>query len=181
MSSAPDDGEAMKPLVVRANEAGKPHELKLKVEIRRDDIALVVKVDGLRLTAETCVTCPLGLVSILGGPDKRKSFTCDCGDGRCSSGRIPHSFNVERRGDELIWSRTNYPAGSSSVTFDYHQACVEVCRALLELKTAVDAHPNGIESFAGMMPGKFTYDELLSCIEQSKLMVEKGANSASKA
>ena len=65
MSSAPDDGEAMKPLVVRANEAGKPHELKHKVEIRRDDIALVVKVDGLRLTAETCVTCPLGLVSIL--------------------------------------------------------------------------------------------------------------------
>ena len=67
------------------------------------------------------------------------------------------------------------------MTFDYHQACVEVCRALLELKTAVDAHPNGIESFAGMMPGKFTYDELLSCIERSKLMVAKGANSASKA
>jgi len=170
-----------KPLVVRANEAGKPHELKLKVEIRRDDIALVVKVDGLRLTAETCVTCPLGLVSILGGPDKRKSFTCDCGEVGCSSARAPHSFNVERRSDELIWSRTNYPERGSSVTFDYHQACVAVCDALVQLKTAVEAHPNGIASCGNMMPGKFTYEELLSCIEQSKLMVEKGANSASKA
>ena len=180
MSSAPDDGETYKPLVVKGAGVGRPSELKLKVEVRRDDIALVVKVDGMKLTAESCVTCPLGLVSILGGPEKRKNFTCDCGDGRCSSGRIPHSFNVERRGDELIWSRTNYPAGSSSVSFDHHQACVAVCRALLELKAAVDAHPNGIDSCAGMMPGKFTYDELLSCIEQSKLMVAKGAKRADK-
>jgi hypothetical protein len=181
MSSAPDDVEPYKPLVVKRAGVGQQSELKLKVEVRRDDIALVVKVDGMKLTAETCVTCPLGLVSILGGPEKRKNFTCDCGDGRCSSGRIPHSFNVERRGDELIWSRTNYPARSSSVSFDYHQACVAVCEALLELKTAVDAHPSGIDSCAGMMPGKFTYDELLSCIEQSKLMVAKGSRPADKA
>ena len=180
MSSAPDDGETYKPLVVKSAGVGNPSELKLKVEVRHDEIALVVKVDGMKLTAETCVTCPLGLVSILDGPEKRKNFTCDCGDGRCSSGRIPHSFNVERRGDELIWSRTNYPAGSSSVWFDHHQACVAVCEALLELKTAVDAHPKGIDSCASMMPGKFTYDELLSCIEQSKLMVAKGAKSADK-
>jgi hypothetical protein len=32
-----------------------------------------------------------------------------------------------------------------------------------------------------MMPGKFTYDELLSCIEQSKLMVAKGSKPADKA
>ncbi|MCX8489041.1 MAG: hypothetical protein ORN22_08035 [Opitutales bacterium] len=181
MSSAPDDGETYKLLVVKGAGVGKPSDLKLKVEVRRDDIALVVKVDGMKLTAETCVTCPLGLVSILGGPEKRKNFTCDCGDGRCSSGRIPHSFNVERRGDELIWSRTNYPAGSSSVSFDHHQACVAVCEALLELKSAVDAHPKGIDSCAGMMPGKFTYEELLSCIEQSKLMVAKGSKPVEKA
>jgi hypothetical protein len=152
-----------------------PSELKLKVEVRHDEIALVVNVDGLKLAAETCVTCPLGLVSILGGPEKRKNFTCDCAEARCSSGRIPHTFNVERRGDELICSRTNYPARSSSVSFDHHQACVAVCEALLELKAVVDAHPDGIASCAGMMPGKFTYDELLSCIEQSKLLVAKGA------
>ena len=175
MSSSPDDGEALRSPNLAGSVARMPSELKLMVEVRRDDIALVVKVDGMKLTAETCVTCPLGLVSILGCPEKRKNFTCDCGDGRCSSGRIPHSFNVERRGDELIWSRTNYPARSSSVSFDYHQACVAVCEALLELKTAVDAHPSGIDSCAGMMPGKFTYDELLSCIEQSRLLVAKGA------
>lgn len=182
MSSSPDDGEALiSPTILEGSVARKRSELKLKVELRRDELALVVKVDGMKLTAETCVTCPLGLVWILGGPEKRKNFTCDCGDGRCSSGRIPHSFNVERRGDELIWSRTNYPAGSSSVSFDHHQACVAVCEALLELKTAVDAHPNGIDSCAGMMPGKFTYDELLSCIERSKLMVAKGSKPADKA
>jgi hypothetical protein len=117
----------------------------------------------------------LGLVSILGGPAQRRIFTCDCGEARCSSGRIPHAFNVERRGDELIWSRTNYPAGSSSVSFDHHQACVAACQALLELKAAVDAHPDGIASCAAMMPGKFTYDELLGCIEQSKLLVAQRA------
>jgi len=175
MSSSPDDGEALRSPNLAGSVARMPSELKLKVEVRHDEIALVVNVDGLKLAAETCVTCPLGLVSILGGPEKRKNFTCDCGDGRCSSGRIPHSFNVERRGDELIWSRTNYPARSSSVSFDHHQACVAVCEALLELKTAVDAHAGGIDSCARMMPGKFTYDELLSCIEQSKLMVAKGA------
>jgi len=174
MSSAPDDGETYKPLVVKSTAPTLQSELKLKVEVHRDEIALLVKVDGLKLTAETCVSCPLGLVSILGGPERRKYFTCDCGESRCSSARIPHAFNVERRGDELIWSRTNYPAPSSSVTFDHHQACVAVCEALLELKTAVDAHPNGIASCASMMPGKFTYEELLSCIEQSKLLVAKG-------
>ena len=97
------------------------------------------------------------------------------GESPIGSGRIQHSFNVERRGEELIWSRTNYPAGRSSVTFDYHQACVAVCEALLELKTAVDAHPDGIRSCASMMPGKFTYDELLSCIDQSKRMVAESA------
>jgi hypothetical protein len=175
MSSFPDDWEALEPLVVQGVGAGQQSELKLKVIVRHNDIALVVKVDGLKLIAETCVTCPLGLVSILGGPEKRKIFTCDCGDGRCSSGRIPHAFNVERRGDELIWSRTNYPAGSSSVSFDHHQACVAVCEALLELKAAIDAHPDGIASCAGIMPGKFTYEELLSCIEQSKLLAGKQA------
>ena len=60
------------------------------------------------------------------------------------------------------------------MTFDHHQAWVAVCEALLELKAAVDAHPNGIASCASMMPGKFTYEELLSCIEQSKLLVAKG-------
>ena len=60
MSSAPDDGETYKPLVVKGAGVGNPSELKLKVEVRRDEIALVVKVDGMKLTAETCVTCPLG-------------------------------------------------------------------------------------------------------------------------
>jgi hypothetical protein len=170
MSSFPDDGEALKPLVVQGVGAGQQSELRLKVVVRHNDIALMVKVDGLKLVAETCVSCPLGLVSILGGSERRKVFTCDCGAGRCSGGRIAHTFNVERRGDELIWSRTNYPAGISSVTFDHHQACVAVCEALLELKAAVDAHPDGIASCAGIMPGKFTYEELLSCIEQSKTL-----------
>ena len=150
-------------------------DLQLKVIVRRDEVAMVVNVDGMKLTAETCVTCPLGLVTILGGPEKRRIFTCDCDGGRCSSARIPHAFNVERRGDDLIWSRTNYPAGSSSVAFDHHQACVAVCDALLELKAAVDAHPGGIASCAGMMPGKFTYEELLSCIEQSKRLAGRVA------
>ena len=180
MSSAPDDGVSYRPLIVKSGALGLPSELKLKVEVHHDEIALLVKVDGLKLTAETCVSCPLGLVSILGGPETRKYFTCDCGESRCASARIPHAFNVERRGDELIWSRTNYPAPSSSVTFDHHQACVAVCEALLELKAAFDTHPNGIASCASMMPGKFTYEELLSCIEQSKLLVAKGAKSADK-
>jgi hypothetical protein len=170
MSSFPDDGEALGSLVAKDVIAVRHSELRLKVIVRHNDIALVVKVDGLKLVAESCVTCPLGLVSILGGSAKRKVFTCDCGGERCSGGRIAHTFNVERRGDELIWSRTNYPAGISSVTFDHHQACVAVCEALLELKTAVDAHPDGIASCAGIMPGKFTYEELLSCIEQSKTL-----------
>ena len=175
MSSAPDDGEPVRPLVVKAVGTGQCSVLKLKVLVHHDEIALVVQVDGMKLTAEICVTCPLGLVSILGGSTRRKIFTCDCGEGRCASGRIPHSFNVERRGDELIWSRTNYPTGSSSVSFDHHQACVAVCQALLELKAAVDAHPDGIASCASIMPGKFTYDELLSCIEQSKLLAAQKA------
>jgi hypothetical protein len=175
MSSAPDDGETYKPLAVKGVGAVQRSELKLKVVVLHDDIALIANVDGLKLIAETCVTCPLGLVSILGGPAQRKIFTCDCGEARCSSGRIPHAFNVERRGDELIWSRTNYPAGSSSVSFDHHQACVAVCEALLELKAAVDAHPDGIASCAGIMPGKFTYEDLLSCIEQSKRLAGKRA------
>ena len=57
MTSAPDDGEPYKPLVVKGAGVGNPSELKLKVEVRRDEIALVVKVDGMKLTAETCVTC----------------------------------------------------------------------------------------------------------------------------
>jgi len=180
MSSAPADGVSFKPLALSADGVGSPSLLKLKVEVRRDELALVVDIDGMKLTAETCVTCPLGLVSILGGPVKRKNFTCDCGETRCSSSRIPHAFSVERRGEELIWSRNNYPGTSSSVTFDHHQACVAVCAALLELKAAVDAHPDGIASCASMMPGKFTYEELLSCIEQSKrLVAEAGAKRAS--
>jgi hypothetical protein len=154
---------------------GLKSDLKLKVVVQRDEVALVVNVDGMKLTAETCVTCPLGLVSVLGGPERRRIFTCDCDDGRCAGARIPHAFNVERRGDDLIWSRTNYPAGSSSVAFDHHQACVAVCEALQELKSAVDAHPGGIASCAGMMPGKFTYEELLSCIEQSKRLAGRVA------
>jgi hypothetical protein len=50
MSSAPDDGETYKPLVVKGAGVGNPSELKLKVEVRRDEIALVVKVDGMKLT-----------------------------------------------------------------------------------------------------------------------------------
>jgi hypothetical protein len=153
---------------------GPRSELKVKVVIRPDDIVLVVKVDGMKLTAETCVTCPLGLVSVLGGAEKRRVFTCDCDGGRCASARLLHFFNVERHGDALIWSRTNYPAGRSSVAFDHHQACVAVCEALLELKAAVDVHPGGIDSCAGLMPGSFTYEELLSCIEQSKRLAGKG-------
>ena len=175
MTSSPDDGEVLKCPALDVAGARKPSELKLKVELRRDVIALVVNVDGLKLAAETCVTCPLGLVSILGGPEIRRNFTCESARSGCSGGRIQHSFNVERRGEELIWSRTNYPAGRSSVTFDYHQACVAVCEALLELKTAVDAHPDGISSCASMMPGQFTYDELQSCIDQSKRMVAESA------
>jgi hypothetical protein len=175
MSSTPDDGVNFKPLVLSGVRVGTPSLLKLKVEVRLDELALVVNVDGLKLTAETCVTCPLGLVSILRGSSKRKNFTCDCGDTRCSSSRIPHAFNVERRGAELIWSRTSYPGSSSAVTFVHHQACVAVCAALLELKAAVDAHPNWIASCASMMPGKFTYEELLSCIEQSKRLVAEAA------
>ena len=53
MSSAPDDGETYKPLVVKGAGVGNPSELKLKVEVRHDEIALVVKVDGMKLTAET--------------------------------------------------------------------------------------------------------------------------------
>lgn len=83
-------------MVVKSVGVGKQSELRLKVEVRPDDIALVVKVDGMKLTAETCVTCPLGLVSILGGPEKRKNFACDCGDGRCSSGRIPAASPAAR-------------------------------------------------------------------------------------
>jgi hypothetical protein len=154
---------------------GPRSELTLKVVVRPDDVALVVKVDGMRVAAETCVTCPLGLVSVLGGPEKRRLFTCDCDGGRCASARLPHFFNVERSGDALIWSRTNYPAGRSSVAFDHHQACVAVCEALLELKSVVDAHPGGIASCAGMMPRKFTYEELLSCIEQSKRLAGRAA------
>jgi hypothetical protein len=52
---------------------------------------------------------------------------------------------------------------------------VAVCEALLELKSAVDAHPGGIASCTGMMPGKFTYEELLSCIEQSKRLAGRAA------
>ena len=150
-------------------------ELKLKVVVRPDDIALEVNVDGMRVASETCVTCPLGLVSVLGGAEKRRVFTCDCDGGRCASARLPHFFNVERNEDALIWSRTNYPAGRSSVAFDHHQACVAVCEALLELKAAVDAHPGGIASCSGMMPGKFTYEELLGCIEQSKRLAGRAA------
>ena len=39
----------------------------------------------------------------------------------------------------------------------------------------MDAHPNGIASRASMMPGKFTYEELLSYIEQSKRLVAEAA------
>jgi hypothetical protein len=155
--------------------AGKLSALKLSIQVRHDDIALIVEVDGLKVVAEACVACPHGLVSILGATARRNLFCCEGAAVRCASARIAHSFNVERRGDELIWTRTNYPAGSSSVSFDHHQACVAVCQALLELKAAVDAHPDGIASCAAMMPGKFTYDELLSCIEQSKLLVAQAA------
>jgi hypothetical protein len=173
MSSAPDDGETYKPFVVEGVGAGQRSELKLKVVVRPDDIALEVNVDGMRVAAATCVTCPLGLVSVLGGAEKLRVFTCDCDGGSCASARLPHFFNVERSGDMLIWSRTNYPAGRRSVAFDHHQACVAVCEALTELKSAVDAHPDGIASCAGIMPGKFTYDELLSCIAQSKRLAGK--------
>jgi hypothetical protein len=175
MLSSPDDGEADKSLIVKSAGRCKSSELKLKVEVRGPVIALVVNVDGMKLTAETCVACPHGLLSILGGSEIRKKFTCDCDYGHCASRQDRHLFNVMRHGEELIWSRTNYPAGSSSVAFDYRQACVEVCAALLELKAAVDAHPAGIASCAGMMPCKFTYDELLSCIEQAKQLVAKRA------
>jgi hypothetical protein len=169
------DGVTSAPVVVRSAGPPRRSELKLKVRARHDEVALVVKVDGLRLDAEACVTCPLGLVSILGGAAQRKVFTCERESGCCAGRGIAHAFNVERRGDALIWTRTNYPAGSSSVTFDHHQACVEVCRALLELKSAVDAAPGGIGSCVGVMPAKFSYAELLDCIEQSRRMAAASA------
>jgi hypothetical protein len=167
--------DAKEPERRAASKGGKLSALKLSIQVRHDDIALIVEVDGLKVVAEACVACPHGLVSILGATARRNLFCCEGAAVRCASARIAHSFNVERRGDELIWTRTNYPAGSSSVSFDHHQACVAVCQALLELKAAVDAHPDGIASCAAMMPGKFTYDELLSCIEQSKLLVAQKA------
>jgi hypothetical protein len=51
----------------------------------------------------------------------------------------------------------------------------DVCEASLELKAAVDAHPDGIASCAGIMPGKFTHEDLLSCIEQSKRLAGRAA------
>lgn len=38
-------------MVVKSVGVGKQSELRLKVEVRPDDIALVVKVDGMKLTA----------------------------------------------------------------------------------------------------------------------------------
>lgn len=150
-------------------------ELRLRVETRSDAFALVIEVDGRRVAAETCVTCPLGLVSALAGPERRRDFTCEGGGAPCASRRQPHAFNVEPRGPDLIWSRTNYPGTSRSVTFDRHQACVAVCAALLELKAAVDADPAGMARCAKMMPGAFTYDDLLRCIERSRRMVAESA------
>jgi hypothetical protein len=150
-------------------------ELRLRVETRNDAFALVVEVDGRRVAAETCVTCPLGLVSALAGPERRRDFTCEGEGAPCASRRQPHAFNVERRGPALIWSRTNYPGTSRSVAFDRHQACVAVCAALLELKAAVDADPAGMARCAKMMPGEFTYDDLLHCIERSRRMVAESA------
>jgi hypothetical protein len=77
MSSAPDDGETYKPLAVKGVGAVQRSELKFKVVVLHDDIALIANVDGMKLIAEICVTCPLGLVSILGGPAQRRIFTCD--------------------------------------------------------------------------------------------------------
>lgn len=37
MSSAPGDAETYKPLVVKGVRVGKPSELKLKVDVRRDE------------------------------------------------------------------------------------------------------------------------------------------------
>lgn len=56
MSSAPADGVSFKPLALSADGVGSPSLLKLKVEVRRDELALVVDIDGMKLTAETCVT-----------------------------------------------------------------------------------------------------------------------------
>jgi hypothetical protein len=150
-------------------------ELRLRVETRSDAFALVVEVDGRRVAAETCVTCPLGLVSALAGPERRRDFTCEGGGAPCASRRQPHAFNVEPSGPDLIWSRTNYPGTSRSVTFDRHQACVAVCAALLELKAAIDADPAGMARCAKMMPGEFTYDDLLRCIERSRRLAAESA------
>jgi hypothetical protein len=152
-----------------------PSELRLRVETRSDAFALVVEVDGRRVAAETCVTCPLGLVSALAGPERRRDFTCEGGGAPCASRRQPHAFNVEPSGPDLIWSRTNYPGTSRSVTFDRHQACVAVCAALLELKAAIDADPAGMARCAKMMPGEFTYDDLLRCIERSRRLAAESA------
>jgi hypothetical protein len=52
---------------------------------------------------------------------------------------------------------------------------VAVCTALLELKAAVDADPAGMARCAKMMPGTFTYADLLRCIERSQRMVAESA------
>lgn len=175
MSPSAADEEPVRRAAGDGSAGARLSRLNLTVRVRRDDIALAVEVDGSKVIAEPCVSCPHGLVSMLGGSEERRIFTCDCGGKRCAAERITHTFNVARHGDELIWTRTNYPAGSSSVSFDHHQACVAVCQALLELKAAVDAHPEGIAGCAGMMPGRLSYEDLLNCIRQCQLMVTESA------
>ena len=158
---------------IKPAEVGPKSELKIIVEVRPDDVAFQVRIDGMKLIAEACVTCPLGLVAILGRPSAAKDFTCDCGEGRCAVNLMPHAFHVERRGREMIWLRTRASGPSSSLTFDYGQVSQAVHSAMVVLKAVVDAHPGGVSKCEHMMPGSFTYEELLSCVAQSRLSLGK--------
>lgn len=167
MRTAPHDSLREFSGVKVADVEGKS-ELSIIVEVRPDDVTFQVKVDGMKLIAESCVTCPLGLVAILGFPAPAKDFTCDCGDGRCALSRLPHAFRFERRGDEMIWSRSQAAGSRSSLTFDYRQVSQAIHSAMVVLKAVVDAHPSGVSKCGQMMPGNLTYAELLGCVAQTR-------------
>jgi hypothetical protein len=156
-------------LSTKACEAGATSQLKVMVEVGSDDVAFQVRIDGMKLIGEACITCPLGLVSILGHPAAEKDFTCDCVKGRCAVSGQSRTFHVERRGRAMIWSRTRATGSSSALTFDYRQVCQAVHSAMVMLKAVVDANPAGVRNCEHMMPGCFTYDELLTCVAQSRL------------
>ena len=163
-------------LAVQVCKNGATSQLKIMVEVGSEDVAFQVRIDGMKLIAEACITCPLGLVAILGHPAAEKDFTCDCAEGRCAVSRLPRTFHVERRGREMIWLRTRATGSSSALTFDYRQVCQAVHSAMVMLKAVVDANPGGVRNCEHMMPGSFTYDELLTCVAQSRLSLGEASS-----